>query len=643
MEIKEVSLYYDYYETIIHKNQFEKTFQNGGYIKVPFINNRSLTEPNIIISDENSSIKYRSENIYITHNVHKIPFYSNKSKYDVLPILNEEDDTRFSNGELIIEHTPLTNTDKKIYTVFLLKTRGCSKNSGRSEAKENSKDNDNMIDKLIKKSFNTNDGRNHMNSPAEPLYFTLNDLLLDETKSKCLTNNDKTVFIFKTPIICTSLQEIAAVATDDPPLNIFGSQNDNPNQDHFLFPVYKKNEYKNHKVIIQTPQTHVLFGFPSLRSGEAMNYPGNSMGRSPKENSFSSVRSEDESLNKIGIETFDNGIVYDDDDGKTNGQTASTNLKVTDNLQLVCNDSGLKDKMTVKNTEDKFNYLLVIGSLIFMIFFFYLAILCFQHDFRISIILLNAGDIKKISSTTFSYTDTVFMFIFINFLIILPSFTLLISWMTELFIIGCFWMLGSIFTIFLNYNNFVEYKDINNPTKYYENEILDDNLYNYITKYNQFIGFIDIFLIIANLVFFSYSISNIGKGPDDKYYFFNAERYVNYKYPGKYWSVLPPCKFDSGETVKGYLIEDKNSTMNCSDFKKMRMSQNNRELAGVFFSVPILLYLFLYRPLLNILKYEAISIIIIILILFLVYIIPVSMILYYNTYNWNWSSIPRPT
>jgi hypothetical protein len=652
MEIKEVSLYYDYYETIIHKNQFEKTFQNGGYIKVPFINNRGLTEPNIIISDENSSTKYRSENIYITHNVHKIPFYLNKSKYDVLPILNEEDDTVFSNGELIIEHIPITNTDKKIYTVFLLKTM-----SDSSFCSKKNKDNENIIDKLIKYSFNTNDinfptnsyGRSpensfssalpsdeKMNTLAEPLCFSLNDLLssrrsVDENKNsgerpkeiigklKCLTNNDNTVFIFKTPIICTSLQEISRVnrnamnensqfsdvirtTYNSLPINRFGVS-----QDYFLFPVYNKNEYKNYKVIIQTPQTHVLltvlaeavpkpklnfsecnvekfsfnsFGFDTA-SAKTVNFPTNSIGNSP-ENSFSSTLRTGESPY---IETY-TGIVYDDAAGSNADRVNVTDLKLTDNLQLVCSHNGVQQTDNMDNTVDKFNYLLFISSFFFMIFFFCCAVWSFQNDIMFNLYMVYF-DIPALNGKEVC-------FIIINLLILLPSITLLLSWMTELFIIGLFWLVGSVGIMCASYISFYN-KNIEDLKKN------DPTLEDFITVYTRdiinitpififtFIRYASILIMIAfSWMFCSFSLFTIDYPTNS--YFLNTQRYVHDKYPGKTWHDLPRCNDTEGS--------DPSIPVTCTDFYRKRMSSNNRELFGVFFSVPILLYLFLYRPIL---------------------------------------------
>lgn len=91
----------DYYETTIQSFPFEKTPTQGGYIKIPFPNARGMVDPNIILSQTNE--KFKTENLYIIRNSHSI----SSNLYD---------------GELILEHKSLTNQDKTVYLVFLLKT-----------------------------------------------------------------------------------------------------------------------------------------------------------------------------------------------------------------------------------------------------------------------------------------------------------------------------------------------------------------------------------------------------------------------------------------------------------------------------------------------------------------------------------------
>jgi hypothetical protein len=156
MEINEISLFFNYYETNIYKTQYEKTFQNGGYIKIPFKNNRGLTEPNLIISDQNTKVTYRTENIYIFNNIHKIEGKL-KSKNKILPESNDDEEGTFANGELVIEHVPITNGREKVYTVFLLSSfeEGTPIFHSQTSSSHSNKsiDKNNIIDLIIQNSI----------------------------------------------------------------------------------------------------------------------------------------------------------------------------------------------------------------------------------------------------------------------------------------------------------------------------------------------------------------------------------------------------------------------------------------------------------------------------------------------------------
>jgi hypothetical protein len=151
-----MSLKYDYYNTNI-KNTYEKDVLNNGYIKIPFQNNKSTIQPNLILPNND---KYKTENIYIYK---KNLGLDKNMDYD---------------GELIIEHTPITNSDNKVYVCILLKTR-----SGVDEETD--------IDKLIHKSF-----PNQMNLNLNEIFKNMN--------SSCLVNKSNDVFIFKTPLLIRS-------------------------------------------------------------------------------------------------------------------------------------------------------------------------------------------------------------------------------------------------------------------------------------------------------------------------------------------------------------------------------------------------------------------------------------------------------
>lgn len=150
-------LIYDYYDTNIY-NPYEKDLEKNGYIKIPFQNSKSTIQPNLILPNNE---KYKIENIY---------FYKKNLELD---IVKDE-----YNGELIIEHSPITNGEKKVYVCILLKTR--------PNIYE-----DSDIDKIIKKSF------------SDKMKLNLNNFI-ENMNSSCLVNKDNNIFIFKTPLLISS-------------------------------------------------------------------------------------------------------------------------------------------------------------------------------------------------------------------------------------------------------------------------------------------------------------------------------------------------------------------------------------------------------------------------------------------------------
>ena len=98
--VKNTSIQYNYENTTFYKNQFEKTLENGGYIKIPYPSKSNT--PNIT---SNTLLKgeYVTKNLYIVKKIHNIK------------------DTPFD-GELVIEHKSLTNNEKTLYVCFLLKS-----------------------------------------------------------------------------------------------------------------------------------------------------------------------------------------------------------------------------------------------------------------------------------------------------------------------------------------------------------------------------------------------------------------------------------------------------------------------------------------------------------------------------------------
>lgn len=90
---------YNYYSTTFYKNQYEKTIQNGGYIKIPYPSHPN--KPNIISSM--FSDHYVTTHLYILKKIHSI----RGIQYD---------------GELIIEHISTTNSNQRLYACLLLKS-----------------------------------------------------------------------------------------------------------------------------------------------------------------------------------------------------------------------------------------------------------------------------------------------------------------------------------------------------------------------------------------------------------------------------------------------------------------------------------------------------------------------------------------
>ncbi len=90
---------YNYNETTFYKNQFEKTHKNGGYLKIPYASKSNM--PNL--SSDVYKGDYIAKTLYIIKKTHVTGI-----DYD---------------GELIIEHSSLTNNEPPVYTCFLLKTQ----------------------------------------------------------------------------------------------------------------------------------------------------------------------------------------------------------------------------------------------------------------------------------------------------------------------------------------------------------------------------------------------------------------------------------------------------------------------------------------------------------------------------------------
>ena len=490
--MEEISLFYDYYNTPIYTNQYEKTFQNGGYIKIPFQNNKSLSEPNLIVTNGNMNIKYKTENIYIFNNIHKIPEFSKSSKFKILPE-NENDDTpykKLADGELVIEHTPLTNGSKKVYTVFLLKTiqkndfentpidsiinfstlhfeESLNLGSGDASAKNvnlsSTSFSQNSFSPTLRSDENVNlPSQSTANwssstlcteeSPNILKSFSLNNILNSNTIPNCITNKEQTVFIFKTPLLYTSFNfNLPSHADTDGSLSTLRSGENVKSEEflkstEFLFPVFKKSDYSFYKVYIQSPDkvTSNIYkkysNSSTLRSEEFINSDSykelQNEGQNKIEKEPVTIFSEGKS--SIGVEAL---TVAVDDDDSNNLKTGTphyftsdniNSLKLTDNLKLQCNQTS---SSTGELKFEPINFILVIFSCIGI--FAFLSGIVYIYDKYVNDEINNENN-------CFNYLITIYILLVIIF------FPLLSSWMKEIKYIGLFSSLLVILTFFIN-------------------------------------------------------------------------------------------------------------------------------------------------------------------------------------------------
>lgn len=160
-KISDNTINYNYDTTMFYNNQFEKTLNNGGYIKIPY-SSKSNT-PNI--SSDLFESKYITTNLYITYFIHDIKGVN-------------------ANGELIIEHKSITNNDDKpLYSCFLLRT-----NDSDDQKKTD-------IDKLISGESDVELNLNQYISSSTAIYYK---------------NKEQKVIMFSKPIeISSNLDEYA--------------------------------------------------------------------------------------------------------------------------------------------------------------------------------------------------------------------------------------------------------------------------------------------------------------------------------------------------------------------------------------------------------------------------------------------------
>jgi hypothetical protein len=119
---KDKSVICDYYDCSIYFNQYERTPNNGGCIKIPFFTPENIVKPNGLYISSEPTIKYMSSSFQIYKKTHDIGGID----YD---------------GELVIENKQITNGDSKLFVCFPLKTSNVKPNK---------------IDKIISKSEKRN-------------------------------------------------------------------------------------------------------------------------------------------------------------------------------------------------------------------------------------------------------------------------------------------------------------------------------------------------------------------------------------------------------------------------------------------------------------------------------------------------------
>jgi len=162
---------YNYYSTTFYKNQYEKTIQHGGYIKLPYPSHPN--KPNIV-----SSVfpdHYVTTHLYILKKIHSI----HGINYD---------------GELVIEHISTTNSNQRLYACLLLKSSPTSSFT--------------KIDDLISKEAAAS------TTSTSAVTIDLNDFFMMESIKEAIlydTNYTK-VLVFTQPILVnSSFESISSV------------------------------------------------------------------------------------------------------------------------------------------------------------------------------------------------------------------------------------------------------------------------------------------------------------------------------------------------------------------------------------------------------------------------------------------------
>lgn len=168
-------LHYDYYETTIYKNQYQFTFDNGGFLKIPYVNNKSVTHPNLTFSGTNSSKILQSKMIYVfsiencktfedLFIVDESTGNTNTDNMKLHSIVTQDDAfakefeyhifARKENivGVLVIEHTAITNGGGEPFYLFFLLRKSAYNSTPETSFYDNIK---NSMYEQIEKSVKT--------------------------------------------------------------------------------------------------------------------------------------------------------------------------------------------------------------------------------------------------------------------------------------------------------------------------------------------------------------------------------------------------------------------------------------------------------------------------------------------------------
>jgi len=157
---KDKSVICDYYDSSIYFNQYERTPNNGGCIKIPYSTPQNIVKPNGLFISDKPTTKYMSSSLQIYKKTHDIGGID----YD---------------GELIIENKQITNGDSKMFICFPLKSTNNVK--------------PNKIDDMISKSENRNSNEVNMTVNLNPMFNKLQKYIFYK-------NGNDIVVVFTEPI-----------------------------------------------------------------------------------------------------------------------------------------------------------------------------------------------------------------------------------------------------------------------------------------------------------------------------------------------------------------------------------------------------------------------------------------------------------